>query len=294
MTSQLFENAAHLFRSAWSVRRAAGAAGAQFVDPESTPNVLLGFDAAGQATPAGATTLQRIGITQAGPWQDYVCPPQWWTIEIATRGLQSISQAVAQQTTRPWNDLDVNGFRSCQQAKILIVANGDTVRLDAISNRYSVFSDTLTVLLEVPAPAVSLGQGTQGVNTNGIRNLGAGVLLGQVAVEATIRSNVASLGHRTGQLTQTVLTVNGGVNLIAIPTRARHVVFYQDSAGPSPAPAMNWTTATPAGPVVFDRGRIDFNAGMFRTERLAIPGNAQFVNIGGDVRRLTAVWEIEL
>lgn len=291
---RLLNSAYQIIRGAWCPQSAEGGIGAQFVQPETTPGLPLAINAANQAVAGSTTTTLRAPITQTGPRPDQSAP-MWWNIEIVARGLQTIAAGVAgtPEATIPWDTLAVGGFPSPLGAKIAIQTDGDEIVVDAISNRYSVFTRVVNLSLLVPLPAVQQNQGSQQGLNNGVRGVAANTLLGNVAVTGTIRSGVAPLGERLGQLTQTVLCVNGGVNLIPIPNRAVRVQFWQDTAGPSPAPVMSWQTGTPPVATSFDRGRIDFTAGMFRTEILSIPGSAQFVDLGVDVRRITAVWHLE-
>lgn len=272
-----------------------GSTAVQFIERETTPDVLLSVDGDGNPIPVpNQQNTARFSITNSDP-QHCRLDPQWWLIEMFAYSMQTLADgALDRQEVVAWNTLTNIGFRSAMSAKLVIAIGGDEIKLDAgFGMRYSIFSPRISLYLEVPSPAVALGSGGAQAGQTGVRNAVNGDLLGNVAVEARIRSNIGSLGGRFGQLTQTIVAPGGGPNVIAVPNRAKRVQFYQNDAGPAPAPIMRWLVGGPTG-TFFDRGRIDFPAGSFHTDLLSIPGNAQFVDLGATARTITAVWDLEL
>lgn len=287
-----------LYEAVYCRRDIEGNVGAQFVEPTNTPGALLALDpVTGQPVPTQGLWL-RNGITQtAFSHSNYSQAPPFWNLEIVTYGRQTVSAAVAKQATIPWNSLVIpNNFRSSMHAKIVADIGGEQIRFDAaFGGRYAFTSPAVTVMLEVPQPAVPIAQGgTDATLTNGVAGVGAGVLLGNVAVEARLTAGTSPIGRREAQYTEVVTAVAGNANAIAIPNRARRVRFFQTSASPAPAGAMNFTSGEFAVGVGFDRGRIDFPAGSFSTDLLEIPGFAQFVSLGNVARTVIAVWLLEL
>ena len=267
--------------SALIPRKVEGSAGAQFVSQENTPFFDLG-------------TSTRMSITQTGdPGQ---CPPQWWLMEVFAHDLQADSVVTpnGRQPTPAWSDIVGSPGRGAGDARLIVYAEGDLIRLDvAHGNRFSFFSDMISVELEVPFGAIAIGSGGQGSN-NGVKNVPPDLRLHNIAVFVNIHSNVAPLGQRTGQLTQSI--VNPGVESLRIPVpdRAIAVEFFATVAGAAAADPMFWESADGVSASNFVRGIIDFPAGLHQTGILKIPGNAAVVNVGSQVRTTTAVWHLEI
>ena len=265
--------------SALIPRKVEGSAGAQFVSQENTPFFDL-------------LSSSRMSITQTGdPGQ---CPPQWWLMEVYAFDLQTVSVAAPRQPVPAWSDIVGSPSRGSGSARLLVHAEGDNIRLDvAHGNRFSFFSDMISVELEVPRGAITIGSGSQDGN-NGVKGVAPDLRLHNVAVFVNIHSNVAPLGQRTGQLTQSI--ANPGVEelFIPIPDRAIAVEFFATVVPIAPATPMLWESADGVGGTNFVRGIIDFLPGMHNTGIIKIPGNAATVNLLDQVRTTTAVWHLEI